>query len=100
MPDDISKYYKFKREELSDPYIAAIATMGHLIEALPWLRNLSRKHNPDSINQDNFYDHLIYIYSGRVSQIINNTSTPERNIYIKRMRDRKPTLGIFYSTPE
>ncbi len=98
VPEAIARYYGVKKEDLADPYVAAIATMGYLAEALPWLRNLQRKYNPDSMNPENFYDHLIYIYSGRVIQILQNTSTPERNIYISRMVRRKSSLGIFYTT--
>lgn len=96
IPKQISEHYGFTKDELANPYKSAIATMGYLAEALPWLRNLVAKYETDSVTSQNFYDHLIYLYSGRSSQIIQNLSTPDQNMYIRKLRELKPSLVIYF----
>ncbi len=92
IPTLIAREYGITKSELGEPSSAAIATMGFLADALTELKAKARL-NPD-INSDNQFDYLHYIYTGRSSEITEGTATPEKNIYLRQIREAGEGLYI------
>ncbi len=92
VPTLIAKEYGITKSELGEPEKAAIATMGFLADALVELKAKARK-NPD-INSDNQFDYLHYIYMGKAKEITEQTATPEKNIYLRQIREAGEGLYI------
>lgn len=84
IPTLVAREYGISKSELGGPENAAIATMGFLADALVELKAKAR-HN-QSINSDNQYDYLHYIYMGKAREITEGTATPEKNIYLRQIR--------------
>jgi hypothetical protein len=92
IPSIIATNYGITKSTLSVPKNAAIATLGFLAQSMTELRAHERKH--PGINPLNRYDFLHYIYTGRVSEILNGTGTPEKNIYFRNLTAHADKLII------
>lgn len=92
VPALIEKEYGTKKEDLGDPEHAAVATLGFLADALVELKAKMR-FNPD-INSENQYDYLHYIYTGRSKEITGRTATPDKNIYLRQIKEASEGLLI------
>ena len=84
IPHEIKGFYNFKKKDLKKPENAAVATLGFLAQSLRELK-IKAKKNPD-ITKDNLMDYLHYIYMGSSHEIINQTATPEKNIYLRQLK--------------
>jgi hypothetical protein len=93
IPKKIREFYKFNKEDLIDPANCAVATLGFLANSLLELKAKEKFHN--NITPENRFNYLIYIYTGRSSQIKKGTATPEKNIYYRNMRKYSSALRIF-----
>ena len=96
IPQSIETHYGYKPSDLNAPEAAAITTIGYLVDAISELHGKIERYNVTSVDLKNFYEHLIYIYTGRSSQLINNTATPDKNIYIKKIRKRRASIVVYY----
>jgi len=92
IPKKIIEKYGIEKSELSDPRNSAIATLGFSFELLQELRAIDHKH-PD-IKNDNIYNYLYYLYSGKRYEITKATATPLKNIAIRRILDATYELDI------
>lgn len=78
----------FPEIDKSNLYIganAAIATMAYLAEALPRMRHIARI-NQCELPSETEIEHLVYVYTGRVGEIVHCTATLEQNIYYQTVR--------------
>lgn len=87
IPRKIKEEYGYVKEDLNDPYISAIATMGFLAQSLKQLNNYK-------IPRSEYLNYLHYIYMGSVSQIKNKTATPNKNIYLRNIRKYMSEVDI------
>lgn len=92
IPVLIKENYGIKKEDLSDPRQAAIATLGFSFEILQDLKRIAHLHK--DINSKNIYDYLYYMYQGKRSEIINATATPDKSIRIKMIKDAAKDFQI------
>lgn len=95
VPDLIAQHYQIQSEELANPESAAVATMGFLIEALTELRNRAKNNNLDFITPETYVDYLPYIYFGQSKAISNRTATPEKNLYVRSMKNHMKKFELF-----
>jgi hypothetical protein len=86
VPDLIEQKYGITADDLNDPTNAARAIMGYLIEALQQLKRTAANNGLDHINKDTYVDYLPYIYFGSSHKLISRTATPDKNLYIQKMR--------------
>lgn len=92
--DPILQKYKITSESLNDPANAAIATLvviGKAYKELKGLRQAGKIKLP--INDQNIYDYVVYMYYKR-SEIYNNTATPEKNKYVKHIKEYTDGLSL------
>lgn len=84
LPEKIIEHYPdISPDTLVNPGNAAIATMGYLTEAFSML--LARD-DLKSINADNVFDYIPYVYSGQMHKVIKGTATVVDNSYIIFMK--------------
>jgi hypothetical protein len=92
VPVLIAKHYGLKKDDLAKPKNAAVATIGFLAASLEELRVRQLK-NP-AITDKNRMEYIHYIYMGSVSQIINKTATPDKNIYLRNLKKYQKGVKI------
>ena len=95
VPDIIAQHYQIQSEELANPESAAVATMGFLIEALSELKTRAKNNNLDFITPETYVDYLPYIYFGQGKAISNRTATPEKNLYVRSMKNHMKKFELF-----
>ncbi|MBK25783.1 MAG: hypothetical protein CME70_17420 [Halobacteriovorax sp.] len=93
VPKKIEKEYGINKDNISKPANAAVATMGFLAEAMVELKNRA-KNNPD-ITKENRMDYLHYIYMGSTHEIKNRTATPDKNIYLRQLKEYLKGINIY-----
>ena len=96
VPKKIAKKYGVKKDTLTNPKHAAVATIGFLAEALVELKSkekIARKKGL-IINSLNRMDYIHYIYMGRPYEITKGTATPEKNIYFRQVKKYSEQLLI------
>ncbi|MFT6070705.1 MAG: hypothetical protein ACJAT2_001332 [Bacteriovoracaceae bacterium] len=85
VPSKIEEHYKITKDNISEPKNAAIATMGFLAEAMVELKNRAKTY--PAITRENRLDYLHYIYMGSTHEIKNQTATPDKNIYLRQLKE-------------
>lgn len=96
LPGSIVHYYCANVDELNDPKITAIATVGFLADSLRVLRAHVRNSGLTYVNEKNLFDYVLYIYFGSISKLTNpQGATPERNIYVQTVRQYMHALAMF-----
>lgn len=85
VPSKIEEHYKITKDNISDPKNSAIATMGFLAEAMVELKNRAKTY--PAITRENRLDYLHYIYMGSTHEIKNQTATPDKNIYLRQLKE-------------
>lgn len=98
VPVKIAEYYNIKETDLWEPKNAAVATMGFLIESLTELRQRAVNNNLEFITNDTIVDYLPYIYFGGTKKLVNRTATPDKNIYVKKMKQNMKRVQPFEVT--
>ncbi len=93
VPKKIEKEYGINKDNISKPSNSAVATMGFLAEAMVELKNRAKK-NPD-ITKENRMDYLHYIYMGSTHEIRNRTATPDKNIYLRQLKEYLKGVKIY-----
>lgn len=102
IPLQVQKNYpEISSESLSVPSHSAVATLGFLAETLKLIRGLQKNQLSNGIkegdvslsyiNEDNIFDYIPYIYSGRMKKIFKDPSSSEGatvrdNLYIQEMK--------------
>lgn len=92
----IGELYGITRNNLSNPYLAGIATMGFLIETYKWYLNLIKNgsysfhwepgsQEAQAVTENEFDIFLTYMYRGDTVQIRTGSATPNKNCYLKRV---------------
>ncbi len=100
VPDLIEEKYGITERDLNDPTNAARAIMGYLIEALAQLKRTAKNNDLTYINADTYEDYLPYIYFGSSRKLINGTATPDKNLYIQKMRGYMEWVEVYaYTSP-
>lgn len=92
IPELIKEHYAIEKKDLSDPRLAAIATLGFSYEILQDLKRIA--HNHKDINSKNIFDYLYYVYQGKRAEILNATATPEKSIRIKMIKQASKNFDI------
>ncbi len=107
VPETIEQDYCINEENLNDPRMTAVATVGFLAESLKILKNRVRNRELMYINDANLFDYVLYVYFGSMRQlvnpildyktasIINEVATPARNLYIQTVRRHMQALALF-----
>ena len=85
VPSKIKDHYKITKDNISEPKNSAIATMGFLAEAMVELKNRAKSY--PAITRENRLDYLHYIYMGSTHEIKNKTATPDKNIYLRQLKE-------------
>ncbi|PIK15706.1 hypothetical protein [Halobacteriovorax sp. JY17] len=93
VPKKIAKKYGTTKDNLEQPKMAAVATMGFLAEALAELKAKEKFH--PGINEENRFNYIHYIYMGKSSEITKATATPMRNIYFKQILNFNKGLEVY-----
>lgn len=93
IPAKIEAHYGITKEKLSNPKDSAIATMGFLAEAMVELKNRAKTY--PSITRENRLDYLHYIYMGSTHEIKNQTATPDKNIYLRQLKEYLKGVKIY-----
>lgn len=98
IPDRIMDFYGIKNaKQLREPDIAAVATVGFLAQSLAYTKHRANLKDLDFINDENIYDYVFYVYFGSLRQLvkpefnaqgkqINETATPETNVYMNSVK--------------
>ena len=92
IPKKIIKAYGIDKSDLKEAKSSAVATLGFAYELLGELKAISSKH--PSINRDNIYDYLYYLYNGKRYEILRATATPDMNIAIRRIKEATKLVSI------
>jgi hypothetical protein len=83
VPDKITQRFKVTNDDLGNPKFAAIATMGFLMESMQELKKrIQASKNSDEftlhyVTDNNMYDYIPYIYTGRVRKLYDTEKPPE-----------------------
>jgi hypothetical protein len=83
VPDKITERFKITNDDLGNPKFAAIATLGFLIESMQELKKRiqSSKNSEEFtlhyITDNNMYDYIPYIYTGRIRKLYDTEKPPE-----------------------
>jgi len=109
----IGEPYGINRDNLSDSYLAGVATVGFLIQEykrylgilrtqpryyMAW-SSVTEQRQKQEINKDDFEIFLTYIYRGDVREIYGGTATPDQSCYYKRVQKYQEYLR-FYIIPD
>jgi hypothetical protein len=106
--------YGIDRNNLSDPYLSGVATMGFLIETYKWYLGIvsnkkrfymaaaigSGPEERREIRKEDFDIFLTYIYRGDTREIINGTATPDKSCYYKRVQKYQEYLRFYIVTDQ
>jgi hypothetical protein len=107
IPVSINHFYCFNEDQLGDPHMTAIATLGFLAESLKVLKNRVRNKQLTYVTHENLFDYVLYVYFGsmrllvqpvidqQTGRLVNDVATPDRNMYIKTVRTYIRSLGMF-----
>ncbi len=104
----ISNLYGVTRDNLSDPYLAGVATMGFLIETYREykqklvnqdylyvaLDQLGQEYNK-KIEQHEFHMFLTYMYRGDDDEFGAGTAKPHKNCYYKRVQKFQEYIDMY-----
>lgn len=69
IPQAISRFYCVNVNQLDNPRLAAIATLGFLAESLRITKNRVRNQNLSYVNSENIWDYVLYVYFGSIRQL-------------------------------
>jgi hypothetical protein len=109
LPAAIIRFYCFNENELNDPRVTAIATLGFLAESLKILKNRVRNQHLTYVTQENLFDYVLYVYFGSIKKlvnlvvdpdtgrVVNDAATPEQNVYVQTVRRSMRSLALFES---
>ncbi len=95
VPGRIQDHYGYNEEDLADPRAAAVSTMGILIEGLRELKQRAKNNQWDFITPSTYDDYLPYIYFGGTRRIKDGSATPDKNIYVKEMKNYMSWVRIW-----
>lgn len=110
IPNKIVYYYCINENQLNDPRVTAVATVGFLAESLGILKNRVRNRKLGYVTNENLFDYVLYVYFGSMRQlvnpvinydtglVVNETATPDRNLYIQTVHRYMRALA-FYERP-
>lgn len=93
VPKRIEEHYGVTKDNISKPSNSAVATIGFLAEAMVELKNRARSNS--DITKENRLDYLHYIYMGSVNEIKNKTATPDKNIYLRQLKEYQKGVEIY-----
>lgn len=107
VPESIVHYYCITANDLNDPRLTAITTVGFLAESLRILKNRTRNRDLGYVTKDNLFDYVLYVYFGSMRQlvnpvidyktgrVVNEVATPDRNLYIQTVRRYMHALAFY-----
>jgi hypothetical protein len=99
IPAKIAEVYNITPDQLKNPTAAARATMGYLIEALKELKKRAQNNNWEFVNEQTYSDYLPYIYFGASRKLRDRSATPDKNLYIKAMREYMSWVKLYELPP-
>ncbi|RYZ65818.1 MAG: hypothetical protein EOP05_20065 [Proteobacteria bacterium] len=84
-------------KQLRDPGVAAVSTLGFLAESLAYAKRRVVVKQLNYVDEENIYDYVFYVYFGSLRQLVkpvydasgkqlNETATPERNVYLQDVK--------------
>jgi hypothetical protein len=81
LPEGFEQIFShINKDNLHVPQYSAVATLAYLADAIRTLKRLGTKYNC-MIPREYFLHHLLYVYIGRGSEIVNCTATLDQNLY-------------------
>jgi len=109
----VGEIYGINRNNLSDPYLSGVATMGFLIETYKWYLGVvnnekrfymapvvgAQRTERRQIRSEDFDVFLTYMYRGDIREIYDGTATPNKSCYYKRVQKYQEHLR-FYIVPD
>ena len=107
----VGELYGITRDDLEEPYLSGVATMGFLIETYKWylgiLKNKDRFYNvgPEGRQREKMTEKdlnvfLTYMYRGDTREIYNGTATPKKSCYYKRVQKFQKHIKIYVQPKE
>jgi hypothetical protein len=95
LPGGFEKVFpNINKNNLRVPEFSSVATVAYLADAIQTLTRLAKKYNCE-IPREYFLQHLLYVYVGRSSEIVNCTATLDKNVYWSRALEVQNSLNAY-----
>lgn len=105
----VGALYGIDRENLHEPYLTGVATIGFLIETYKWYKSLlSEKKRTyktplgsyEEMKLEDFNSFLTYLYRGAFNRFKSGTAVPQKSCYYKRVLKFQEYIQIYVQPEE